>query len=124
MDNNPWLDENSMTNILSFGELANQYRITYDSEIAYCFYCHTQTGIVEFRRTEEGLYSILLPEGYKDEVRKYNNNIPGEMGHSHVATTAENRNNYSTRKFNRAKLARKLYHIIGAPSTKNYKTIL
>ena len=25
MDNNPWLDENSMANILSFGELSNQY---------------------------------------------------------------------------------------------------
>ena len=48
MDNHPWLDENSMANILSFGELANQYRITYDSEVADYFYCHTQTGIVVF----------------------------------------------------------------------------
>ena len=66
----------------------------------------------------------MLPEGYKDEVRKYDNKIPGEMGHSHMSTMAENRNNYSTGQFNRAKLGRKLYHIIGAPSTKNYKAIL
>ena len=70
MDNNPWLDENSMANILSFGELAKQYRITYDSEIADCFYCHTQTGIVEFHRTVEGLYSISLPNGYKKDVKE------------------------------------------------------
>ena len=124
MDNNLWLDENSMANIISFGELANQYRITYDSEITDCFYCHTQTGIVEFRRTEEGLYSILLPEGYKDEVKNYDNKKTGEVGYLHVTTTAEIRRNYSTGQFNRAKLARKLYHIIGVPSTKNYKAIL
>ena len=73
MDNNPWLDENLMANILRFGELANQYRITYDSEKTDCFYCYTQTGIIEFRKTKEGLYSTSLPEGYKDEVREYDN---------------------------------------------------
>ena len=41
-----------------------------------------------------------------------------------MATTAENRNNYTTGQFERAKVARKLYHIISAPSTKNFKTIL
>ena len=92
-----------MANILSFRELANQGRIMYDSVIADCFYCHTQTGIVEFRRNKEGLYSISLPEGFKDEVRKYKNKVPGEMGHSHVATTVQNRNNYSTGHFNRVK---------------------
>ena len=55
MDNDPWLDENSMANIISFGELTKQYQITYDSQITDCFFCHTQTGIVEFQRTEEGL---------------------------------------------------------------------
>ena len=63
MDNNPWLDENSMANIISFGELVKQYRVMYDSTVEDCFFCHTQTGVVQFGRTEEGLYSISLPEG-------------------------------------------------------------
>jgi hypothetical protein len=68
MDNNPWLDENSMANIISFTELVKQYRVTYNTEIKDSFYCHTQTGIVEFGRTEEGLYNISLPDGYKSDV--------------------------------------------------------
>ena len=83
-----------MANILSFGELSKQYRITYDSKLADCFYCHTQTEVVEFHRTLESLYSMSLPSGYKKEVREYDN-----MGHSQVTTTTENRNNYTTGQF-------------------------
>ena len=73
-----------------------------------------------FQRTEEGLYSISLPEGYKEEVVNQNN----RKGHSHVATTVENRGNFTTAQFERAKQARKLYHILGASSAKNYRNIL
>ena len=63
MDDKPWLDENLMANIISFSELVKQYRVTYDTEQKDCFYCHTDDGIVEFERTEEGFYCISLPEG-------------------------------------------------------------
>ena len=39
-------------------------------------------------------------------------------------TVAENRGNYSTAQFEQAKKARKLYHILGAPSTQNFKHII
>jgi hypothetical protein len=78
--------------------------------------------VVEFGRTEEGLYSISLPEGYKSEVIQENKK--NKTGYSGVTTVAENRKNYSTAQFERAKKARKLYHILGAPSTSNYKKIL
>ena len=90
--------------------------MTYDTDIKDIFYCHTQSGIVEFGRTEEGLYIISLPEGYKDEVQTQNNN---EIGHSHITTVAENRRNYTTAEFERAKMARNIYHILGAPSVSN-----
>ena len=86
MDNNPWLDKNLMAKIISFAELVKKYWVTYNTAIKYCFYCHTQTGIVEFGRTEEGLYSISLPERYKDEVQTRNNK--GKIGHSHVTMVA------------------------------------
>ena len=41
-----------------------------------------------------------------------------------VTTLAENRSNHSHRDFERAKKARKLYHVIGAPSIKNFKMML
>ena len=45
--------------------------------------------------------------------------------HSNVVTTvAENRKGYTNREFEDAKRARKLYHILGAPSTENFKKIL
>ena len=98
--------------------MVQQYRVTYDTKVKDSFYCHTQSGIVEFKRTEEGLYSISLPEGYRSEVQAQN------KGHSHVTTVAENSRNYTTAEFERAKTARKLYHVLGAPSTSNYKKIL
>ena len=62
MNSDQWLGESSMANIISFGELMEQYRITYDSKVKDCFFCHTDKGIVEFKRTVEGLYCISLPE--------------------------------------------------------------
>ena len=121
MDNDPWLDVDLMADIISFAELVQQYRVTYNTDIKDSFYCHTQSGIVKFERTEEGLYSISLPAGYKDEVQTQNNN---KTGYSHVTTVTENSRNYTTVEFGRAKMARKLYHILGAPSTSNYKKIL
>ena len=41
-----------------------------------------------------------------------------------VSTVAENRSNYTTQQFERAKEARKLYHNIGAPTIENFKYIL
>ena len=34
----PWLDKDSMSNIISFAELKDQYRITYDSKKADSFF--------------------------------------------------------------------------------------
>ena len=42
----------------------------------------------------------------------------------YISTVAENRSNYSTQQFERAKLARKLYHNIGTPTVENFKYIV
>ena len=41
-----------------------------------------------------------------------------------VNTVTENRSNYTTQQFERAKEARKLYHNIGAPTVENFKYVL
>ena len=64
----PWLDDKSMANIVSFAELKEQCRITHDSDHTDSFFCHTNTGIIEFDRTEEGLCTVTLSKEYKDAV--------------------------------------------------------
>ena len=41
-----------------------------------------------------------------------------------MSSVAENRGNYTTAEFEQGKRARKLYHVIGAPSLANYKKII
>ena len=48
-----------------------------------------------------------------------------EKGNSHlVMTLSENRIGYTDRQYDRAKTARKLYHIIGTPTVENFKVLL
>jgi hypothetical protein len=41
-----------------------------------------------------------------------------------ISTVAENRKGYTLRQFERAKEARKLYHIVGTPTMNNFKSLL
>ena len=52
MKTDPWLDKESMANIVSFAELKDQYRVTFDSKKADSFFCYTDIGIVEYDRTK------------------------------------------------------------------------
>ena len=50
-----------------------------------------------------------------------------EKGNSHlllVTTLSENRKGYTDREYDRAKTARKLYHIVGMPTVENFKALL
>ena len=110
-----------MANVMSYANMAKQYRTTYDNSIEDTFLVHTDNGIIQFKKNNEGLYIYKLPEGYKAAVKKHNNK---RKECSHMTTLAENQGNHSTAEYGRAKKARKLYHIIGAPSETNYKGIL
>ena len=84
-----WYDKDSMANIFSFAELAEQYRITYDSSEGDHFNIHgTSKGMMKFRKIKQGLYY------YNFQERKDNRNIKEEV--QLVNTVAENRRNYST----------------------------
>jgi hypothetical protein len=41
-----------------------------------------------------------------------------------ISTVSENKKGYTTRQFERAKEARKLYHIVGTPTMENFKSLL
>jgi hypothetical protein len=124
MKTDPWLDKESMANIVSFGELKRQYRVTYDSDHADSFFCHTENGIIKFDRTKEGLYTLRLSDEYKTAVEEKDNIPELEEKESLINTVGKNMSHHSAAETKRAKIARKLYHVIGGPTPKRFKDIL
>ena len=108
-----------MANVVCYANLAQQYRITYDNNVEDAFHVHTENRIIKFTKTKEGLYGFKFNQEYLRTVARTK-----KEEFNGVTTVAENRKNYTTQQFERAKRARKLYHVIGAPSMKNYKAIL
>ena len=47
-----------------------------------------------------------------------------QEGSQHILTVAENRKNYGQEQYRKAQEAQKLYHVLHAPSIKNFKYIL
>ena len=112
-----WYDEGAIANIFSFAELVDKHRITFDSSVENAFLVHQPDKIVKFERTPEGLYTYRVDKDYKKSLM--------EKGNSHLVTTlSENRKGYTDRQYDRAKTARKLYHIVGTPTVENFKALL
>jgi hypothetical protein len=66
-----WYDPGFMANIFGFAKMAEQHRITYDSDIEDAFLVHTEDGdTIKFDRTPEGLYAYRPPQEFLDEVAK------------------------------------------------------
>ena len=124
-----WIDPTQIANILGFSHVKTKHRITYDSAVEDAFNVHTDAGIVKFKGTDEGLYAYEPGPRYRKSVAKANKRSPRrkssntKMNHM-VSTVKENRLGYTQREFDNAKRARKLYHILGCPSTQNYKHII
>ena len=75
MKNDLLLDEESIANIISFSELIKEHRVTYNSSVLDSCHCHSNTRIVEFKRSDEGLYSVELPKGYREAVKEYDGDV-------------------------------------------------
>ena len=61
---------------------------------------------MKFTRMPEGLYRFKVPQTYKEELKN------------------ENKIVYTKRQMERAKVARKLYHIVGSPTLEAFKAML
>ena len=110
-----WFDNNAIANIFGFADLVDKHRITYDSRKEDAFVVHVSDDKkLKFKRTDKGLYQYEVPSKYKESL---------EISHI-IDTVAENRMGYTKREFDRAKLARKLYHTIGTPTVANFKAAL
>jgi hypothetical protein len=123
-----YYDKDAIANIFGFSDLKKKHRITDDSDKEDAFIVHMDDHILKFECTPEGLYQYEVSKNYKEHV------TPKQMGKTKrlktegtsnlISTVAENKKGYTTRQFERAKEARKLYHIVGTPTMENFKSLL
>ena len=117
---NVWFHEDAIANIFGFGDLVSKYRITYDSEKEDAFLVHMEHKAVKFTRMPEGLYQFKVPQSYKEELKMNQE----EKSNNMIQTVDENKIVYTKRQMERAKVARKLYHIVGSPTLEAFKAML
>jgi hypothetical protein len=93
--------------------MAKRHRITYDSNKEDTFTVYLPDKRIKFTKTDQGLYV------FKPKIRK-TNRIESQF----VNTTDENKTFFTTRRVDKAKQARELYHALGTPSIQFSKAIL
>ena len=77
--------------------------------------------IIKFECSPDGLYQYLVSKGYQQSLKEDRK----DNGTSNlISTVTENRQGYTLRQFERAKEARRLYHIVGTPTVENFKSLL
>jgi hypothetical protein len=67
------------------------------------------------------LYQYSVSSGYQQGLKE---DQKEDSASNLISTVAENRKGYTLRQFERAKEARKLYHIVGTPTMNNFKSLL
>ncbi|WP_288992819.1 polyprotein of Ty1/Copia retrotransposon [uncultured Marinobacter sp.] len=78
-------------------------------------------AIIKFECSPDGLYQYSVSKGYQQSLKEDRKDI----GTSNlISTVTENRQGYTLRQFERAKEARRLYHIVGTPTVENFKSLL
>jgi hypothetical protein len=109
-----WYNKDSvLANIFGLAEMRKKYRITYDSETEDAFIVHTPERQVRFKPLKNGLYSLNL----KKETHHQTTDGRFQL----VNTLKDNKKFFTPRQFERAKIARALFHSLGCPSLKNLK---
>jgi hypothetical protein len=114
-------DEDAIANIFGFSDLKKKHQITYDSDKEDAFRVHMDNEIIKFECSPDGLYQYLVSNGYQQGLKEDQK----EDGASNlISTVAENRKGCTLHQFERAKEARKLYHIVGTLTMNNFKSLL
>ena len=124
-----WYDPTSVVNIFGLADMIkNGFRVTYDSDKEDIFMIYDKKNkklVVKFTRTQEGLYAFKPPRKYFEMVAKEKRlTVPDDYYESMVTTVEDNKKKYIKRQYEDATVAKKLYHILGAPTIKNFKNIL
>ena len=120
-----WYDKNSVANILSFAEVANKFRVTFDTKSSNNIFLHKSDGsTLFFKCTNNGLY-------YHDVRRKKNSvkdytltSMIFKDKNTLVSTVDANKNNYTRRQILQADKAVRLYKMIALRSMEDFTSAL
>src|SRR5210317_875477 len=103
-----WIDPTCKVNVLSLSGLTDQYRVTFDSSVDDAFIVHNKNNMTRFGRTQEGFYGRNFEKKQINAVQQVDENMEG----------------FSRNEVEKAKQARKLYHMVGAPTIENFKMMI
>ena len=132
-------DSEQMANICSFAWMADNYKITYNNVEEDAFLIHTPDGIIKFARhgdlyvfepSQEFLDGVARLKGLLPPVRKAFKKVKNAVTKAAsqvsnmVSTVAENLKGYTKKQIERARRARRMYHIVGCPTVANFKQLL
>jgi len=115
-----YFNKNGIANIFAVKDLIKRHRVTYDSEKEDAFVVHIGNKPIKFRANQQGLYVFEFPKSYVDYVEHKNTSNTGVC----LQTNATQVEGYTNRQVERADRARKLYHMLGAPTMANMKAVL
>jgi hypothetical protein len=111
-----WYNSKAITNIFSFAEMEDKHKIAYDSSSEKAFIVHLPDKEVRFKRNYSGLYYFKKP------TDKKGTNVCAT--NADIESIEENKLMFINRQIQKAKVARQLYHSLGTPSVKDFKTII
>ena len=107
-----YYNPNSIANILSLAQVAKQYPITFDSTTEDAFIVHKKDGsVIKFIKSNKGLYYYDVRKGAKSGLLLLN-------------SADDNEALFSKRQLKRAKLAMKIYGMVGRPGYKSFKQMI
>ncbi len=114
-------DEDAIANIFSLKNLMKEHWVKFNSRFEDAFIVESKKSgkTVKFNANKDGLYMYKPPESFIKE-----NQSSGISHNSIVTTVRDNMQGYTTKQIQLADDARKLYHLIGTPSLKNFKAIV
>ena len=123
-----------MANILSYGILGSKYRITSDTWHEDAFTVHNFNGIdVKFVKSSEGLYyhdmrwaKHGIPKHILESIKRQPVSTTTSKGSNVIMlnTVKDNESGYTKKELRHAKLAKRLYALLGRPSYRAFANIV
>jgi hypothetical protein len=110
-----WFNPDSMLNILSWSEVAEHFRITFDSAIDDCIMVHIADGVtLSFTSIENGIY--LMNEDDRHKLTHTKPKLKPLTPYSCANIVSDNKLEFTRRELEGADTARSLFKHLGMPS--------
>jgi hypothetical protein len=119
-----YYNKDAIANFFGLSDLKKKHRITYVIlQRKMLFLVHMDNEIIKkFECSPEGLNQYEVSKIYRKDLKNTGTDATGTS--NLIVTVADNCKGYTLRQFERAKEARKLYHIVGTLTVEIFKSLL